>query len=233
MFIGHFGAGLAAKKVDTKPSLGTMFFAAQLFDLIWPVFLLLGIEKVKIVPGISAANPLDFTYYPWSHSLLIVLFWSFLFGIIYFRIKKNLKSSVVLSLLVLSHWILDLLVHIPDLPLWPGSDIKVGFGLWNSVVSSVLLEFIIFAAGVYLYLNVTQSKNRKGTFGFWGLIAFLVIIYVTNIFSPPPPSAEAIGYAGLLQWLFIPWAYWVDRNRSALITNAKLQPDLSSTDINT
>ena len=134
MFIGHFGAGLSAKKIDSKPSLGTMFLAAQFLDLIWPIFILLGIEKVKIEPGISAANPLDFTYYPWSHSLLIVLFWSLLFGIIYYLAKKNIKSSIVLGLLVLSHWILDLLVHIPDLPLWPGSGIMVGFGLWNSVI---------------------------------------------------------------------------------------------------
>lgn len=223
MFIGHFGAGLAAKGIDPKPSLGTMFLAAQFLDLLWPVFLLLGIEKVKIIPGISAVNPLDFTYYPWSHSLLIVLFWSLFFGIIYFLVKKNIKSSVVLGLLVLSHWVLDLLVHIPDLPLWPGSVLKVGFGLWNSVVLSVSLEIIIFTVGVYLYLNSTRSKNRKGTFGFLGLVAFLIIIFIMNFFSPPPPSAEAIGYAGLLQWLFIPWAYWIDRNRTA----DRLNPSLS------
>lgn len=223
MFIGHFGAGLSAKEIDFKPSLGTMFLAAQFLDLIWPVFLLLGIEKVKIVPGISAASPLDFTYYPWTHSLLVVLLWSFLFGMIYYMLKKNLRSSVVLGLLVLSHWILDLIVHLPDLPLFPGSNIKLGFGLWNSVVLSVSVEIIIFAAGVFLYLNATQSKNKKGTFGFWGLVAFLMTIYVMNILSPAPPSVEAIGYAGLLQWLFIPWAYWIDRNR----TSVKLNPLLS------
>ena len=222
MFIGHFGAGLSAKKIDSKPSLGTMFLAAQFLDLIWPIFILLGIEKVKIEPGISAANPLDFTYYPWSHSLLIVLFWSLLFGIIYYLAKKNIKSSIVLGLLVLSHWILDLLVHIPDLPLWPGSGIKVGFGLWNSVIISVLLEIIIFAAGVYLYLIATRSKNKKGIWGFWILVAFLMIIYIMNVMGPPPPSVEAIGYAGLLQWLMIPWAYWIDRNRAAVNKDLKV-----------
>jgi hypothetical protein len=222
MFIGHFGAGLSAKKIDSKPSLGTMFLAAQFLDLIWPIFILLGIEKVKIEPGISAANPLDFTYYPWSHSLLIVLFWSLLFGIIYYLAKKNIKSSIVLGLLVLSHWILDLLVHIPDLPLWPGSGIKVGFGLWNSVIISVLLEIIIFAAGVYLYLIATRSKNKKGIWGFWVLVAFLMIIYIMNVMGPPPPSVEAIGYAGLLQWLMIPWAYWIDRNRAAVNKDLKV-----------
>lgn len=228
MFIGHFGAGLSAKKIDSEPSLGTMLLAAQFLDLIWPLFLLLGVEKVKIVPGISAANPLDFTYYPWTHSLLIVLFWSLLFGMIYYLNKRNLKSSVVLGLLVLSHWVLDLLVHIPDLPLSPGIDIKVGFGLWNSVILSVLLEVIIFGAGVYLYLSATRPMNKKGTFGFLGLVILLLIIYIMNLFSPPPPSVEAIGYAGLLQWIFIPWAYWIDRNRSTVITADKLQTDPSN-----
>lgn len=216
MFIGHFGAGLAAKKIDDKPSLGTMFLAAQFLDLIWPLLLLVGIEKVNIEPGISVVNPLDFTYYPWTHSLLMVLVWSFLFGIIYYSIRKNLKSSVILGILVLSHWILDLLVHIPDLPVFPWSDLKVGLGIWNSVVLTVLLEVIIFGAGVYLYVSVTKPMNKKGTFSFWGLVLFLLIIYIMNFTSPPPPSVEAIGFAGLLQWLFIPWAYWIDRNRAAV-----------------
>lgn len=214
MFIGHFGAGLAAKKIDNRPSLGTMFFAAQLLDLIWPLFLLIGIEKVAIEPGISKVNPLDFIYYPWTHSLLVVLCWSFLFGIIYYLIKKNLRSSIILGILVLSHWILDLLMHIPDLPIFPWSDIKVGLGLWNSVTGSVLIEVAIFGIGIYLYLAATTAKNKKGSLGFWGLVLFLLIIYVMNFFSPPPPSAEAIGYAGLLQWLFILWAYWIDKNRT-------------------
>ena len=213
MFIGHFGAGLAGKKAAANPSLGTMFLAAQLLDLVWPIFILAGIEKVKVVPGISAATPLDFTYYPYTHSLLMVLVWSFAFGMIYYFIKKNLRGALVLGLLVLSHWILDLLVHIPDLPLYPGSTIKAGFGLWNYPTIAVILEALIFIAGIYLYLSATKTKNRTGTIAFWTMVVFLSVIYVMNIFGPPPPSVEAIGYAGLLQWLFIPWAFWIDRNR--------------------
>ncbi len=213
MFIGHFGAGFAAKKIETKPSLGTMFLAAQFLDLIWPVFILTGIEQVKIVPSITSANPLDFTFYPYSHSLFMALAWSFLFGAIYYSFKKNLRSSVILGLLVLSHWVLDLIVHIPDLPLTPWSSVKVGFGLWNSPVLSILVEILIFSAGVYLYITSTEAKSKKGIYGLWALVIFLVVIYFMNITGPPPPSVEAIGYAGLLQWLFIPWAYWIDRNR--------------------
>ena len=213
MFIGHYGVGFAGKKVDNKPSLGTLFFAAQFLDLIWPVFILTGIEKVKIEPGLMAANPLDFTYYPFSHSLLFAVVWGTIFGIIYFIIRKNIKGSILLGLLVLSHWILDLIVHRPDLPIFPWGNLKVGFGLWNSVPFSVAVELFIFAVGAYFYSSVTKPKNKKGTYTFWGLIIFLVLIYAANVFGSSPPSVEAIGFAGLSQWLIIAWAYWIDRNR--------------------
>jgi len=220
MFIDHYGAGLAGKKAAPGVSAGTLFFAAQFLDLIWPVFILTGIEKVKIVPGLTDANPLEFSYYPYSHSLFMVIIWAALFGSIYFLYKRNLYNAFILGILVISHWVLDLIVHIPDLPIFPWSDFKVGIGLWNSEVVSVILEILIFSAGIYFYLSCTKAKNKKGTFGFWSLIIFLFIVYLMNIFSPPPPSVEAIGYAGLLQWLFIPWAYWIDRNRITISAKA-------------
>jgi len=213
MFIGHFGAGLAGKKAAPGVSLGTMFLAAQFLDLIWPVFILTGIEKVKIIPGLTAANPLEFTYYPYSHSLLMVIVWAALFGLLYYSLKKNLYNAIVVGGLVVSHWVLDLIVHIPDLPIFPWGNFKVGMGLWNFEIISVILELLIFSGGIYFYLSCTRAKNKKGSFGFQGLIIFLSVVYFMNIFSPPPPSVEAIGYAGFLQWLFIPWAFWIDRNR--------------------
>jgi len=216
MFIGHFGVGLAAKKIDNKPSLGTLFFASQFIDLLWPFFLLLGIEKVKIVQGISAFTPLDFVYYPFTHSLLGVLFWATLFGTIYFLVKRNFKSALLLGILVFSHWLLDLITHIPDLPLFPGIESKAGFGLWNSVPLTIIVEGLIFILGSYLYIKSTKAENKKGIYTLWGLLIFLIIIYIINIIGPPPESAEAIGYVGLSQWLLIAWGYWIDRNRSRL-----------------
>ena len=215
MFIGHFGVGFAAKKIDHKPSLGTLFIATQFIDLLWPFFLILGIEKVEIEPGISAMNPFDFTYYPFSHSLLGVLVWALLFGVVYFLFKKNFKSALVLGALVISHWVLDLIVHIPDLPIFPGGSIKVGFGLWNSILSTIIIEGLIFLAGVYFYFKSTKAENKKGKFALWSLVIFLILVYVMNIIGPPPNSAEAIGYVGLSQWLIIAWGYWIDRNRKS------------------
>jgi len=223
MFIGHYGIGFAGKKVDNKPSLGTLFFAAQFLDLIWPVFILTGIEKVKIEPGLMAASPLDFIYYPFSHSLLLAILWGILFGIVYFLIRKNIKVSILLGSLVVSHWVLDLIVHRPDLPILPWGNLKVGFGLWNSVPLSVIVEVFIFAIGVYFYISVTKAKNKIGNFALWGLIIFLVVIYAANVFSSPPPSVQAIGIAGLSQWLIVAWAYWIGKNRYGI--NEKLREE--------
>ena len=214
MFIGHFGTGFAGKIADKKVSLGTMFLAAQFIDLLWPFFLLLGLEKVKIDPGNTAFTPLDFVYYPFSHSFLAVLIWAILFGIIYFLVRKNLKGAIVLSVLVLSHWILDLLTHKPDLPLTFWDNYKVGFGLWNSVYLTLIVEIGIFISGIFLYLKVTKAKNKIGTYSLWSLGIFLAIVYLINIVGPPPPEVDAIGYVGLSQWLLVAWAYWIDKNRT-------------------
>lgn len=213
MFIGHFGVGLAAKKIDNKPSLGTLFFASQFIDLLWPIFLLIGLEQVKVDPGNTAFTPLNFIYYPFSHSFLSVFIWSLLFGLIYFLFKKNIKSSILLGGLVMSHWILDLITHRPDLPLLPWNDFKVGFGLWNSIVLTMIIEGLIFLTGSYLYFKTTRAENKKGNIGLWSLLIFLCIIYLLNVFASPPPSEEPIAIVGLSQWLLIAWGYWIDKNR--------------------
>jgi len=216
MFIGHFGVGLAAKKVDPKPSLGTLFMASQFIDLLWPLFLLLGLERVEIDPGNTAFTPLNFIYYPFSHSFLGVLVWAVLFGSVYFLIRKNIKTSLLMGGLVLSHWVLDLFTHRPDLLLIPGMDIKAGLGLWNSVALTILIEGAIYVLGIWYYVRLTKALNKTGKWSMWGLFVFLSVVYVLNVFGPPPPTVESIAYAGLSLWLIVAWAYWVDHNRSAL-----------------
>ncbi len=213
MFIGHFALGFAAKKVAPKASLGTLFLATQFSDLLWPLLLLLGWERVAIEPGNTVVTPLNFTYYPISHGFLSVLFWGVVIGGVYFVIKKDRKTAWWLGLLVFGHWILDLISHRPDLPLLPGVDIKVGFSLWNSLIGTILVEGGLFVFGVYYYIKSTKAKNKIGLWALWGLVAFLVITYIGNLFGPPPPSVKPIAYLGLFQWLLVIWAYWIDHNR--------------------
>ena len=211
MFIGHFAIGMAAKKIEPAVSLGTLFLSAQFLDLLWPTLLLLDFEHVSIEPGVSKVTPLAFTDYPISHSLLAVLGWSLLFGLVYYFITNNKRASIVVGCLVLSHWVLDAIVHIPDLPLYPGQSPKVGLGLWNSVLLTILIEGAIFVMGVILYINTKKRQGQKLNTMFWSLIVFLIIIHIINFIGPPPPSVAAIAWAGHLQWLFIPWAWLADR----------------------
>lgn len=214
MFIGHFAVGLAAKKVNPQIKLGTLFLASQLIDLIWPLFLILGIEYVRVDPGNTVVTPLDFYHYPFTHSLLGVIIWAVIMGLIFYFIRKSLKGSVLVGILVISHWILDLITHRPDLPLAPGSELLFGLGLWNSFYASLILEIAFFVLGMTLYLKVTKTKDKIGTYALWSLAGFLLIITLGNYYgSPPPDDSKVIGFVSALQWLLIPWAYWIDRHR--------------------
>jgi hypothetical protein len=218
MFLGHFAIGFAGKKINAKPSLGTYFLAAQLLDLLWPSFLLLGIENVKITNDPGNPIPLSFTDYPVSHSLLTVLGWSLFFGVVYYLLNKNRKAALVLGFFVLSHWLLDLLVHIPDLPLYPGDSPHVGLGLWKWKYVELTIEVLMYVIGVALYLKATKAKSKAGAIITWSLIVFMFLIHLANIFGPPPPDVKTIAWAGQLQWLFVLWAYWEDSRRTALTT---------------
>lgn len=213
MFIGHFGVGFGAKAAAQKVSLGTLFIAAQFIDLLWPTLLLLGVETVAIEPRADSLTPLNFVHYPISHSLLFVCIWGAALGLVYYLIRKNTRGALVLGALVVSHWVLDLIVHRPDLPLYPGSTVMLGMDLWSSRAGTIAVECLIFAAGVFLYLRATRAEDKVGVWALWSLVALLAIFYFMNLFGPPPPDAGMIAWAGHLQWLFVIWAYWVDNHR--------------------
>jgi membrane-bound metal-dependent hydrolase YbcI (DUF457 family) len=212
MFLGHFAAGLAAKRLAPRTSLGTLLAAAQLIDLVWPALVLAGVERVRIAPGDTAFTPLAFEHYPWTHSLLMACAWAAGFAVLYRARTGSSRGAAVVGGLVVSHWVLDLVAHRPDLPLAPGAAM-VGLGLWNSVAGTLVVEGALFAGGVLLYATGTRARNRTGAVALAALVAFLVLVYGANAAGPPPPSAQAIGAAGLLTWLFVPWGAWIDRNR--------------------
>lgn len=213
MFIGHFAVGFAAKRLAPQASLGTLFFATQFIDLLWPALLLFGVERVQIAPGNTAFTPLDFEHYPWSHSLLAVLNWSVLVGVAYYLVRHDRRTSLVLGLLVVSHWLLDFLTHRPDLPLWPGGE-QVGLGLWNSVPGTLVLEIGLFVLGVLIYLRTTRARDGIGRWALVALVVFLAALYAGNLLGPPPPDVTAIAWVGHAQWLLVAWGYWIDRHRA-------------------
>lgn len=213
MFLGHFAVGYAAKAAKPNLSLGLLFIAAQFIDLLWPTLLLVGLEHVQIEPGITVVTPLHFNHYPISHSLLMTGVWSVLFSGLFWIIKKDLRGSLIIGFLVLSHWFLDLIVHRPDLPLKPGETTFHGFNLWDSLWGTIIVEGLLFAIGVYIYFSNTSALNKRGGIGSIALVIFFLFIYASNLFGPPPPNATAIAWAGQLQWILVFWAYWSDKNR--------------------
>jgi membrane-bound metal-dependent hydrolase YbcI (DUF457 family) len=215
MFIGHFGLGFAAKRWSPDVSLGTLFLAAQFIDLLWPLFLIAGWEEVAIDPGNTAFTPLHFVSYPYSHSLLAVVFWAAVFGLVYFMTQKSRKSAFIGAGLVVSHWILDLVTHRPDLPLAFEGSAKLGMGLWNHPAATIALELALFFSGVGLYSYATRPRNKWGENALWALILLLVVIYMANAFGGPPPDATTLQYVALAQWLFIAYGYWLNRNRTS------------------
>jgi membrane-bound metal-dependent hydrolase YbcI (DUF457 family) len=216
MFIGHFAMAFGAKRCAPQASLGVLFLACQLADLIWPSLVLLGVEKLAIEPGVTVMTPLDFLYYPYSHSLMALLLWSVVFALLYTVLRRaGRRAAVVLALLVLSHWLLDVLTHRPDMPLTLSDAGRVGLGLWNHPVAAVSLELSLFAAGVWLYAARTRALNRVGSVGFWALVVFLLAVYAGNLLGPPPPSSMAVAWSAQALWLLVAWGFWVDRNRAA------------------
>jgi hypothetical protein len=216
VFLGHFGVAFAAKKAAPKTSLGTLVFAAQFADLLWPLLLLAGIEKVRIVPGLLPASPFDFTSYPISHSLVAQLGWGALLGLIYFAIKRDGKSALLVGALVPTHWVLDFIAHRPDMPIYPGGP-KFGLGMWESVPLTISVEYVLFAAGIAIYLSANHAKDRTGNWAFWSLVGLLGVLYPASLFGPPPPSVQALAVSALAIWLTVPWAAWADRHRQSAL----------------
>lgn len=213
MFIGHVAVALGAKKAAPKTSFGTLLLAAQLPDLIWPFFLILGWERVRIVPGITAVSPLDFTSYPLTHSLLADFGWGLLLAGLYLVVKKSPRGALIIWACVMSHWLLDFISHRPDLPLYPGSRL-VGLGLWNSVSATLVVEGGLFVVGVMIYSRTTRPRDKVGEFSYKTFVALLVLIYLGSLMGPPPPSVNAVEWAGVISWLFLAWAYWIDDHRT-------------------
>lgn len=212
MFVGHLAVALSAKRLQPQVPLAATVAASFGLDMLWPLFLLLGIESVRVDPGNTAFTNLAFDSYPWSHSLVMAVGWAALTTTAGKALFGTWKAGAVLALLVLSHWVLDFITHRPDLPLWPTGP-RVGLGLWHSVWATIFVEGILLIVGLFVYLRCSSTRDRVGT---WSLVALIFVtgfLWISQPWSPPPPTAKAVALGTLILWLLPPWARWIERHR--------------------
>ena len=221
MFLGHYGVAFALKRAEPKLSLGTLFVAVQLADLLWGIFLLVGWERVRIDPGFTAVTPLQFLEYPISHSLVGMTMWALIGAAVYYSwptrdTSRHWQAAALVGAAILSHFLLDLVVHAPDLPVWGQDSRKLGLGLWNHPTATLLLELVTLAAGVAVYVGFRSRRHpvRAGRLG--SLVLVLVAIYLLSLFGPPPPSVTAIAVADIIGLVALAaFAAWADRSTTA------------------
>jgi hypothetical protein len=218
MFVGHYGPSFAIKSLRPAIPLWQLFIAVQLVDVVWAVLVLLGVEKVRIVPGITASNPLDLYYMPYTHSLVAAIFWSVAVALVSWLLSRvtTRSAAVWIGVAVFSHWILDFVVHRPDLPLYDDT-LKVGLGLWNYPVVALSLEAALLFGGMILYLRVTTPINAIGRVGppVFGAVMLAIQSYI--FFGPPPVSPAAAAITALVSYvLFAVLAEWLARQRTQI-----------------
>jgi hypothetical protein len=204
MFVGHYGVSYAAKAGTPRVPLWVWFIAVQWLDVVWSVLVLLGIEKMRVVPGFTEANAYELYYMPYTHSLPGALVLSVLLGGIVAAMTGGARGKIVawVAAAAFSHWILDLIVHTPDLPLYDDSA-KVGLGLWRHVVLSFPLELIILLAGAWLYARHATFAGTRGRGIYWGFVALLAAAQVYGNFGPPPSSSENMGMTALFFYVLL------------------------------
>ncbi|HXL54181.1 MAG TPA: metal-dependent hydrolase [Gemmatimonadales bacterium] len=213
MFIGHYALALAAKRAAPRTSLGTLFVAVELADMLWPILLLLGWEHAHFEAGPNPFLVLWLDSIPISHSLLTLIAWGTLFAGLYHWHTGYARGALVVALAVVSHWVLDFVTHRPDMPLYPGGP-KLGLGLWHSVAGTIVVEAAMFVFGVWMYLRATRARDAVGRYGLAALLTVLVLSYVGSLLGGAPPSMRAVEIGGIVfGWLFVWWAAWGDRHR--------------------
>jgi hypothetical protein len=220
MFIGHFGIGLALKRADKTLSLGLLFIAVQLSDLIYGVALLTGIEKVSIISSTNPLTSAQYTFFPYSHSLVATLILAGLVALVFLVVPFKIglsrsRTALVMATAVMSHFVLDVIVHDPDIDLLGTGVYKIGLGLWNYPTASYIVEALLLIAGLWIYLKSTKGKDFSGRYGLPILSVILLILNGVNTFVLYPTSVENFAITMLVVYLVtIIIAFWLDRKRT-------------------
>jgi len=204
MFVGHYSVAFACRTERNRIPLWVLFVAVQFLDYIWATLVLLGIEKLRVIKGFTAGSMLDSYFHPYSHSLITAVIWSAVAAFVYktvcsrYRRHYNKSAPIIIGLAVFSHWILDLVAHPRDLPIYDNAA-KVGFGLWNYRDPEFALEIALLAGGIALYLTRNAMPSiRKGAVIAFGIA--LVIVQMGDTYVPRTPLSDKATAMGV--WIF-------------------------------
>jgi hypothetical protein len=220
MFLGHYGVAFALKRIEPKLSLGTLFVAVQLADLLWGIFVLLGWEHAQIVPGYTTVTPLEFLDYPISHSLVAASVWGAVAAALYYSwptrdTTRHWQAAAIVGVAVFSHYPLDVLVHVPDLPILGNESPKLGLGLWNHPTATMIAELLGFGIGLVLYVTLRSHRHPIRFFRLAILVVLLVGTYLASVYGPLPPSMTVVALSDIIFILAAAaLAAWADRRAS-------------------
>ena len=215
MHVGHIAAGFIAKRIETSPSLGTLVLAAMLPDFLWCIFMIAGMEHVRFHEAKGAANYFEAYDIALSHSLLMDIVWAAVFAGLYYTLRRQARGAWILFALVLSHWLLDVVAHRPDMPLAPGLSTRLGLGLWANVPATIIIEGGLWLLAIILYIRSTHARTRVGAVVFWIGIVPLTLSGYNNVAGPPPPNPRLAPIISLIYFsLVVGWAYWMNRLRT-------------------
>ncbi len=217
MFVGHYAASLALKKFEKRASLGVLFLSVQLADIVFFPLVLLGIERINIIENFTQSTHFELEYMPYTHSLVGSVLWALAaYALFRWVIVKKHPVALVVALAVFSHWVLDLVVHTPDLPLWNDASLKLGFGLWNNAIAVYVLEAALLLGALWIYLRSTSASTATGKYGMGVFVVFLLLVNILNIFGPMQDDSKVVLAVSALAayFLFAAVAFWLDKKRS-------------------
>ena len=217
MFVGHYATSLALKKFEKRASLGMLFLAVQFVDILFFPFVLLGIERINIIENYTQSTHFQLEYMPFTHSLLGSALWAAAaYVLLRWVLVRNHAVALVVALAVFSHWVLDLVAHTPDLPLWSDASLKLGFGLWNNAIATYVLEAALRLGALWLYLKSTTASTASGKYGMGVFVVFLLLVNVMNIFGPLGSDSKVqLAVSALVAYfVFAAVAFWLDKKRS-------------------
>lgn len=214
MLVGHLAVGFISKRMEPKLSLGTCLLAPLLADLLLFVFVIAGVEQIEFGSGSGAAQYLHAVNIGYSHSLLMGVVWAGLFAGAYYARRHNARAATILVAGVLSHWVLDVISHQPDMPLAPGVNTALGLRLWSSIPATLVIEGGFWIAALIVYARMPARRTWLSWIILGGGAMLLTLAWIGNISGPPPPNPRVAPVSSLIFFaLVVAWGYWLNRLR--------------------